>query len=342
MAYALEPLLYHREVCAFVTQCFPDEHFVVQYDSTDLRSDVRIAGYKMSELLANMYTRNAWPIPAIKECMYFSIVQETNPAARNTYVTNFWVTIHTFQPCEGAADGQIQSLMEQMIQFMQLLEEASPGEYRLKLDRDISSTRDDNQINSPLNMRALYTLAHGQTRLNSLGIQDHLFDSKHLDFNNVYLQSNFRLQSSTLQTFQTYRKMLDVPNIPKTGQVFLGIYKRIRFWNDELQKDSITIVDPVEIDLYCKIIDAHTADVESYFPSNKIHMLRIQRQRAPEPDDDAVHTVARKPTSPALRLSKSYYISAFPSQSEEFERLCQGVHYRRCESKKGAAPKGIL
>jgi len=332
LAYGLEPLLYHQEVYAFVMQCFPDEHFVVQYQSTDLRSDVHISGYKFSEGFTNLCIRNSWPIPAIKECMTFSIVQETNPEARNTYDTNFWVTIHTFQPCKAAADGQIQSLMERMIEFMQMLEEASPGEYRLKLDRDIPSTWDENLIDG-VNMRALFTLAHGQTRLNTLGIQDHLFDSKYLDFNNAYLQSNFLFPSRTakVQTFQAYRGKLDVPNnIPKTGQVFQGIYKRIRFWNDELNKDSNTAVDTVEIDLYCKIIDAHVADVEKFFPSNKIHMLKIQRQRAPEPDDDEkAASIPKTPKTPAQRLSKPYYISAFPTAAEERETIRKEVKSRR-------------
>lgn len=331
MAYCMEPLLYHREVYTYVLQCFPDSQFVVQYESTDLRSDIRIRGCKLGDFLSQFHARNNIPIPEMKECIFFTIVQENDANARTTFGTNFWVTIHTFQPVSSVDVGNI---MERMIQFMNLLEETSPGEYRLKMDGDIPSTWDNNNQIDGVNMRALYTLAHGQTRLNELGLQDNMFESKYLDFK-AYLQSNFHFPSSAkIQTFQTYRKLLgELPNIPKTGQVFQGIYARIRFWNDQLANpfaDNVQ-VDQTEIDLYCKIIDAHVADVERFFPMKKIHMLKTARQRAPEPETPPVIVVDAKKimSTTTHRLSRLHYVSAFPSRSKELEMIAQEVRSRR-------------
>lgn len=216
---------------------------------------------------------------------------------------------------------------------MQLLEETSPGEFRLRFDGDIPSDWDENELPG-VNMRALYALAHGQTRLNSLGIQDNQFENKYLDFKK-YLQSDFcfKFGKDNLIKFHKYRKLLgeQLSNIPKNDQVFQGIYSRIRYWNDQLNEDPTVNVDQVEIDLYCKIIDGHVAEVERFFPSRKIHMLKMERQIAPELDIEDVSNGRLKkiPITAAQRLSKPYYISAFPSRSKEWETIAQQVKSRR-------------
>lgn len=316
-AYRMEPLLFHKEVLALLLGCFPDDQFVIHYESADLCSNVRILGHKL--------TGDGF----VKECLRFDILQETNPDARTTFDTNFWVTIHDFQPCTPqCSDGQIQSLMERMIEFMAGLEDTSPGEYRLKVTRDIPSMYDENQIPG-VNMRALYALAHGQTRLNALGFQHNLFDSKYLDFEK-YLQLWFTFPNKTAkkQTFDKYRDVLGLPDLPKTGLVFQGIYRRVRFWNDKLNHCPDSVVDMVELTLYCAIIDAHVANVEKHFPSNTVHLLKIQRHRAPEPEVK-VDAVVKLPITAAQRLSKPYYTSAFPTRKEEREAIRQDVMSRR-------------
>jgi len=333
LAYRPEPLLYHREVYSYVTKCFPDAEFAIQYESTDFESNVRIIGYKFQGLKQRYpYAEASHSLP--KQCLHFDIVQVDNPDARNTFATCFWVTIRSFAPCSPhwCSEGQIQSLMERMIQFMEMLERTSPGEYRLKVcggDCEASFMFDENQIPG-VKMRSLYTLSHGQTRLNALGIQDHLFHSKHVKFNQI-LQNNFQLRGGTandVKTFHAYRNLLDVDKIPKTGQVFQGIYKRIRFWNDELCRDSNTVVDMKEVALYCKIIDGHVECVEKHFPSNASQLLKMQRVRAPEPEVQK-DAVVKLPTTTALRLSRPYYISAFPTRAQEREEIKQEFRSRR-------------
>ena len=345
-AYTGVPSLFHQEVLKFARESFPEDCFDIQYDSAESDADVRISGYKLCDYFTKMYIDNSWTIPAIKECMHFSIVQEMNPDARSEFNTNFWVTIHTFQPCEAAAaDGQIQSLMEKMIHFMQMLEEASPGEFRLKLDRDIPSTRDDNQIDG-INMRALYTLAMGQTRLNRLGIHSQpTFDSNYSRFN-IFLNKPIVLQGGAdiVKSLHAYKKMLQVDYPFHTGNVFRGIYARIRFLNDELNKGSA--VDEVEIDFYRKIIGTQAKEVEKDFPSDSVHMLTMQRQRAPEPEDEIAAPVIKTPTTPAQRLSRPYYLSAFPTPAEERESIRLEVKSRRTQQtllvQRGHLPTGHL
>jgi hypothetical protein len=333
LAYRSVPLLYHREVYLYVTECFPDDEFRIQYESTDFESKVRILGYKFQGLKQRYPYAEARHSLPLKECLHFDIIQVDNPDARNTFATCFWVTIHSFAPCSPhwCSEGQIQSLMERMIRFMELLERTSPGEYRLKVcggDGEVSFMFDENQIPG-VKMRSLYTLSHGQTRLNALGIQDHLFHANHVKFNQI-LQNNFQFRGTAndVKTFHVYRHLLDVTNIPKTGQVFQGIYKRIRFWNDELGRDSNTVVDMKEVALYCKIIDGHVECVEKHFSSNASQLLKMQRVRAPEPEVQKDAAV-KLPTTTALRLSKPYYISAFPTRAKEREEIKQEFRSRR-------------
>lgn len=322
-AYSSNPACFIPEILQNLKSSFGDGF---NFNIVKLQEDcieVQIVGYHPSGIIQRYLQTKNKKIPNDIVCMRMSIKPVLSSDAREMLTTSFFITVHQFQTCtpRWIKDGQIQSLMERCIEFMQLLETTSPGEFRLKFDGDFTSDLDDNQIDG-LNMRTLFTLAHGQPRLATLGIRDHLFNSKFIEFKRM-LSLQFRLPPTVNKALlEKHWRLIGIATpmkrIPLIGEVFKGIFKRISELNDKLDDDDDddTVLDEDEIKLWKEIITSYTKDVEKHFSSKMCHLFKVEDRQLPERDDDDVDVVqavaiVRKHSTDAERLSRRYYESMF-------------------------------
>jgi hypothetical protein len=168
----------------------------------------------------------------------------------------------------------------------------------------------------------LYTLAHGQPLLTTLGIRDHLFDSKVIEFQRL-LNSLFRLPTTVDKTkldksWSLIGIKTPMKRIPTIGEVFQGIHKRISVINDKLDKDDTGEFENVfndEFELWIQIVRFYTKDVDKHFSPKLCHIFKMEDRQLPEVVDNIdVKTVAivrRQAQTTAQQMSRPYYESMF-------------------------------
>jgi hypothetical protein len=221
------------------------------------------------------------------------------------YKTYFWITIHEMNPVSLVSQkwGQVQGYIESLICVMEELEKTSPGEFRLKLNSDVTPWDDENEITEMKNTKVLYALDRGQSRLNELGFLDSSFANNQVDFKK-YLATSFSLKGtqSQLRDYLRLKKTLKIDklDLPTVHQVFSAIANRVRFLNAQLENKKTGFLNQTELQLYSLLVDKQAEVIGRRWPSmfNRTLILKMERSE-PAP------AFAAEPKKPATKTKRS-------------------------------------
>jgi len=280
--YFIEPILQANESIfrQSVEECFDSKFFDCKFVEESLECiNVYVSGLKgLDEKLPDYLPQ---------QCLHFSLKKQ-KPQVRLVLKTCFIITIHAFQTCASPklpsasgnyslwydcwkinTRGHTQNILSRMTALLEMLEKKFPGEYVLELSED-KTMWDDDEIKG-LNMRILYTLAHGESHLHQMGFHERQSDLKQkfgsylnepfilvLPQNRIHLRDKWT-QFKKLANFNPKEQT-------KIQQVFIAVYKCVSSWNDELRNNAEFQVDADELDLLKHLLDCQEEKITKKFP----------------------------------------------------------------------------
>ena len=262
----------------------------------------------------------------IRRCLYFSIVPQQKDG-RKDFKTHFWVQVNWFRTCAPRKEswydqnhhGHVDNLMRLMIEFTTTLDEIFRGEFRLQVLHDTTSWEENNNFDG-IDMRLLYVLEHGQSRLNQRHIKEPQYDKNMIKLV-TYFEKQFTLQlpQEMLQAYFNFTNLMELRFPPTNKQLFVAVAERLRTLNDAFENKTFGDENKIEIDLFKNLLaqEGQNPIFKDMFKNLLLKQEDVVRKtpHSVQPLLNERFKFQSAKTPLAEIMSDSFYGSAFPQES---------------------------